>query len=71
MKLDWRFWLGVWLGLRLAAERGDLEGWGELEDEALERLYEALCYELDVPPPSARDYFPFFGQRPSRSRIGL
>ena len=41
MPLDWRFWLGLWLGLRRSldfARVEDIEEFRELEEEILERL---------------------------------
>ena len=49
--MDWRFWLGVWYGLRKSLECGvgDLERFTELEREVLERLEVELDGFLSLP----------------------
>ena len=53
MKLDWRFWLGAWYGLRKCVEQVDAVNesqLAEVEGELLQRLELELDLTLAMPP---------------------
>ena len=57
MKLDWRFWLGAWYGLRKCVEQEDAVDelrLARVERELLQRLEVELDLALAMPPKPAK-----------------